>query len=253
MTRAAHGGVRESRAFTLIELMVSLGVLAILIGIFVPGLMGARNRAKETVVIANLRSVGVAFTSYTETYQGAYPWAAPGQLLPLHGGTSTIGDGSRFALSYMWPTLMHRVAPWPEHYGAWVSERIPGVPAWQTGEGEGTIRWPDYRYCRSFQGRPELWPSDAGGAPMLDPMEFYRPTRTSDVLFPSSKVLAFDEERVYLRRPPEANDPRGVVLADGSASLRHDRDATPPVENRLTAHAPTVYHDTPGGVHGRDF
>lgn len=52
-------------AFTLVEIMVSLGVLAILIGILVPALAKARDRSRELASAVNLRSIGQLFAVYT--------------------------------------------------------------------------------------------------------------------------------------------------------------------------------------------
>lgn len=238
------------RAFTLIELMVSIGIIAVLIGLFAPGLMGARSRAKETVVISNLRSVGVVFTAYASASRDFHPWAAVLQPLPIRE-TGTIATNDPFALMWGWPALFHQVAPWPEHYGSWVTERSRNGPSWLHDE-TGSMRWPDYQYCRSFQGRPELWPREPG-SPILDPARFFRATRSDEVAFPSSKALVFDNDRTYLRRPPTQSDPRGVLLYDGSASMRRDQDAERPVDNLLTSHEPMMYHDTPDGVRGRDI
>jgi prepilin-type N-terminal cleavage/methylation domain-containing protein/prepilin-type processing-associated H-X9-DG protein len=46
------------RAFTLVELLVVVGIIALLVGILMPGLTRARESARRTNCLANLRSVG---------------------------------------------------------------------------------------------------------------------------------------------------------------------------------------------------
>jgi prepilin-type N-terminal cleavage/methylation domain-containing protein len=61
------------RAFTLIELIVVIGIIALLIGISVPATSGARLRAKITVANAELRDIGMALESYSYDNDDLYP------------------------------------------------------------------------------------------------------------------------------------------------------------------------------------
>lgn len=57
------------RAFTLVELLVVVAVIALLIGILVPALGGARKEAQRLTITNNLRSIATAVNSYSATAQ----------------------------------------------------------------------------------------------------------------------------------------------------------------------------------------
>lgn len=59
-------------AFTLVELLVVVGIIAVLIGLLMPALSKIRKHAQEVKCATNLRSVGQALVMYTQQY-GFYP------------------------------------------------------------------------------------------------------------------------------------------------------------------------------------
>ena len=64
------------RGFTLIELLVVIAIIAILAAILFPVFAQAREAARKTSCLSNLKQVGIAFGMYNTDYDECFPWAA---------------------------------------------------------------------------------------------------------------------------------------------------------------------------------
>ncbi len=65
-------------AFTLVELLVVIGIIAVLIGILLPSLNRARAQARRTQDLSNIRQMAVAAINYATNARGAYPIGTQG-------------------------------------------------------------------------------------------------------------------------------------------------------------------------------
>ena len=68
---------RQNRAFTLVELLVVIGIIAILISILLLTLSRARAHAVSTQCMSNLRQIGQAIIMYAQENKHHLPRGAP--------------------------------------------------------------------------------------------------------------------------------------------------------------------------------
>lgn len=73
------------KAFTLVELLVVIGIISILVGVLLPALSAARRSAETAQCLSNLRQIGQGFAMYTSEHLG---WIIPGfvRQQPNFGG-----------------------------------------------------------------------------------------------------------------------------------------------------------------------
>jgi prepilin-type processing-associated H-X9-DG protein/prepilin-type N-terminal cleavage/methylation domain-containing protein len=101
-----------SRAFTLVELLVVIGVIAVLIAMLLPALNRARDSANTLQCMSNLRQLGTGLVMYGNDFRGA--------ILPSR-------------LAWNWGTPGTQNPEWPDH---WHSMLIDPERKYLPGQGE---------------------------------------------------------------------------------------------------------------------
>jgi prepilin-type N-terminal cleavage/methylation domain-containing protein/prepilin-type processing-associated H-X9-DG protein len=82
------------RAFTLVESLVVIAIIAVLIGILLPAMARARDQAKTVTCLSNLRQLALAAHAYCAQSGGRYPparWGSDNWDFSVVGGKAVPG------------------------------------------------------------------------------------------------------------------------------------------------------------------
>jgi len=92
----------RGKGFTLVELLVVIGIIAVLISILMPSLTKARRAANTVSCASNMRQIGMAMISYTQKYGGAIPGnpSTSAAFLYKNVGASTLGTDPSTGIPY---------------------------------------------------------------------------------------------------------------------------------------------------------
>jgi len=95
---------RGRAAFTLVELLVVIGIIAVLIGILLPTLASARRSAASVKCLSNLRNLGNAFLMYAGDHKNTFPVAR--QDLPEVNGVPQ-NTAPPLGLNWYWQDMLY--------------------------------------------------------------------------------------------------------------------------------------------------
>jgi len=134
---------RGEAGFTITELLVSIAIIAVLLGVGLPALSGVRDAAKTTQSMSNLRQMAIAANAYASIYR-AFPPAIRYEV-DAHGGLVTI--------AWDWvQDASGNVSPGPLWQYTDNPDRVMQDPWFDGASTFGSDPFTGYNYNSSFLG-----------------------------------------------------------------------------------------------------
>ncbi len=189
--------------FTLIELLVVIAIIAILAAILFPVFARAREKARQSSCLSNMKQIGTAFMMYAQDYDEKLCDCLMGRD---HGVWTQMDSWIRCLMPYVKNNQIFRCPS-----VSWGSE-TPSATAGIINAGYGAMR-----EVLGYAGGIGYNPADWGGDPNLDAPWYGQPL--SAMTAPAENILVCDStnyvcQRSYWERTDNASSPTAAIAAE---------------------------------------
>jgi prepilin-type N-terminal cleavage/methylation domain-containing protein/prepilin-type processing-associated H-X9-DG protein len=197
--------MRRPRAFTLVELLVVIGIIAVLIGVLLPVLSRAQKTARKTSCLSNQRQLIMALTMYCQENDGYFP-GGPGivrwrdDLGNPQGPSATEWTARYNPDAYNPYACNDDEQAGPTFLAKYVSKskQVPACPEEPFLRARGSFwpnnYWTGFWYPMSLVYTPlEIW---QGTGPNV-PGNPQKPQKLSKVKYPTNKAVIIDRKTYH--------------------------------------------------------
>ena len=207
--------MKRQSGFTLVEILVVIAIMAAMISILLPALARSRQVAYRITCLNNLKQLGVAVETYSQTY-GYYPVCVPPDV--DERWSNFLADKSTAAKKM----LGVPVSLWPFHK----SDKLYDCPVLVKLDCDISYcyNWLAGRKLAADEDLPTVSLSDI---PPVKPEEVkFHLLRPEKVKSPAMFVLLYDQpiKPEQAAMSPAGYDPYKDIDPDDSKSLRRERD-----------------------------
>lgn len=277
-----------ARAFTLLEVLVTIAIIGVLLAIVTPALTGVRSSAQSALCLSNQRVIGGAFAAYAAANKGKMPiyqftrdpdgvirqdilldrWAALPEYRQDQGVRIFVLPTDH---AYIWGNAIRRYLTDEPDDAPFVANQIVSCPVVYEEAGAsidagvatpGSMGAASYLQSAALFTRPAAWLSDQ---PVVINRE-YEVVPVSSVDHPSRKALLTEHYSFHgskrQRVSSEVSQPFNVLAIDGHAARQ--RSSMAPMGERIIGeragglpcswcNEPAPFMTTKKGVAGVDW
>jgi prepilin-type N-terminal cleavage/methylation domain-containing protein len=177
--------MRRSRAFTLIELLVVIAIIAILAAILFPVFAQAKEAAKKTAALSNVKQMSQGFAIYLADSDDYFPLGYRFDSTQGQGGTWNYNFTVSTPIGWMGPSLVqgteprmsqdrnhwsNTVQPYVKNYGLYEGPGLAAQDIYGVGENPaGRVRAPAM-VAQTYNGLLHQWSATAIASPSRIPL-----------------------------------------------------------------------------------